>query len=54
MPRTDATEYMCSICRLHYASRELADECHRWCSMHNSCKLSIARQSIEARSKRGM
>lgn len=42
-------EFFCSICSLHYLSKELADKCHDWCSNHNSCNLSIARRSLEAK-----
>ena len=45
-------EFFCSICGLHYLSKELADKCHDWCSNHNSCNLSIARQSLEAKKAR--
>ncbi len=45
------TTYQCSICKLHYESKPLADECHKWCSKHDSCNLKIARQSIEASKK---
>ncbi len=45
-------KYQCSICKLHYKSNKLADECHRWCSKHDSCNLKIASQSIEALDKR--
>ncbi|MDE1851629.1 MAG: hypothetical protein KGH69_02995 [Candidatus Micrarchaeota archaeon] len=41
-------EYKCTICGLHYRSRELADRCYAWCSAHHSCNLEIGRQSMEA------
>lgn len=40
--------YFCEICKLHYRSRKLAEECQAWCSKHESCNLSIAGQSVEA------
>jgi hypothetical protein len=40
--------YMCRICKLHYTKKELADACFAWCSTHDSCKLDIASQSVEA------
>ncbi len=43
--------YQCSICKLHYKSKSLADECYKWCSKHNSCNLMVARRSIEASKK---
>ncbi len=43
-----AAEHQCSICKLHYKEKILADRCHEWCSTHNSCNLDIADKSIEA------
>ncbi|MCL4403642.1 MAG: hypothetical protein M1500_01700 [Candidatus Marsarchaeota archaeon] len=45
-------EYQCSICKLHYNDKKLADMCHAWCSTHDSCNLKIAEQSIEAEERR--
>ncbi len=45
-------EFFCSVCGLHYVSRDLADKCHEWCSKHDSCNLNIARQSLEAKKAR--
>ncbi len=45
--------YQCSICKLHYRSKGLADECHEWCSAHDSCNLKVASQSVEATARRG-
>ncbi|MDE1822978.1 MAG: hypothetical protein KGI00_01925 [Candidatus Micrarchaeota archaeon] len=42
----------CSICGLHYKDKELAEECHAWCSTHKSCNLKIATQSLEAQKRR--
>ena len=41
-------EYQCPICKLHYIEKKNADLCHKWCSAHNSCNLSVASTSIEA------
>ena len=41
--------HMCSVCRLHYRSKKLSDECYRWCATHDSCNMEIGRQSIEAK-----
>ncbi len=46
-------QYQCSICKLHYASKELAEACHRWCSKHDSCNLGITKNSLEAKERRG-
>ena len=43
--------YQCSICKLHYESKPLADERHKWCSKYDSCNLKVARQSIKASKK---
>lgn len=40
--------YSCKICGLHYKTKELKDKCYAWCSNHDSCNLSVAKQSIEA------
>ena len=48
----ESTIYQCSICGLHYSTKELGEKCHAWCSTHNSCNLEIARQSIEATESR--
>ena len=40
--------YVCIVCGLHYRSKKLAEECYAWCSKHNSCRLDVAKQSIEA------
>jgi len=45
----ESRTYFCSVCGLHYLTKELAEECEGWCSTHNSCNLLIARNSIEAR-----
>lgn len=44
--------YVCKSCGLHYKSMALAEECFAWCSKHNSCRLEIARHSIEAEKNR--
>ncbi|BCS91115.1 MAG: hypothetical protein ARM1_0572 [Candidatus Micrarchaeota archaeon] len=44
--------YYCEICKLHYKDKELAEKCQEWCSTHDSCNLSIAKNSIEALSRR--
>ena len=44
----DSIGYQCSICKLHYTDEKLADECHAWCSTHQSCNFAIAEQSVEA------
>jgi uncharacterized protein with PhoU and TrkA domain len=45
-------EYNCDICGLHYNSQELAEECYKWCSKHDSCNLKVASRSLEALKKR--
>ena len=52
IPVVDMAEYQCSICKLHYKDKGPADECHTWCSTHDSCNLKIAEQSIEAEERR--
>ncbi|MDE1850991.1 MAG: hypothetical protein KGH54_04340 [Candidatus Micrarchaeota archaeon] len=42
-------QYPCGICGLHYLSKELAERCHAWCALHDSCNLEVARQSVEAK-----
>ena len=39
--------FVCGVCRLHYASKELADKCYAWCSAHGSCNLQITKHSVE-------
>ncbi len=55
MPKAESNvkQYQCSICKLHYTSKGLADECYRWCSGHSSCNLKVASRSIEAKKARG-
>ncbi|MGC8587229.1 MAG: hypothetical protein ACP5K9_03010 [Candidatus Micrarchaeia archaeon] len=43
----DGKYYMCDICKLHYAKKEDAEMCEKWCSTHNACNLEITRRSIE-------
>ncbi|MDE1873547.1 MAG: hypothetical protein KGI04_00290 [Candidatus Micrarchaeota archaeon] len=45
--------YACSVCGLHYTDRETAEECYAWCSAHSSCRLSVARKSVEAKRAMG-
>jgi len=40
--------YQCSICNLHFTSKEVAKQCDDWCQNNNSCNMEIAGQSIEA------
>jgi len=40
--------YQCSICKLHFTSKEVAVQCDDWCKNNNSCNMEIAGQSIEA------
>ena len=44
--------YVCSRCLLHYKDRKLAEQCEAWDAEHNTCNLSIARQSEESKAKR--
>lgn len=44
-----AEVYQCSICHLHFREKSLQQECEAWCRTHNSCRLQIASQSLEAR-----
>ena len=46
---SDPILYECSICDLHFESKELATNCVEWCKNNDTCNLEIARQSIEAR-----
>jgi cell division septum initiation protein DivIVA len=48
----DKKTYFCEICKLNYKNKELAEQCQKWCSTHNSCNFAIARQSIEAQESR--
>ena len=41
--------YQCSICKLHFETKKMADKCDDWCQNNNSCNVEIAGQSIEAR-----
>ncbi|MCL5680030.1 MAG: hypothetical protein M1465_01650 [Candidatus Marsarchaeota archaeon] len=44
--------YICERCLLHYESEELAKKCEAWDKEHNSCNMVVARQSIEAKSRK--
>ena len=44
--------YECSICKLHFETKNLADRCEEWCKNNNSCNMEIAGQSIEARKRK--
>ncbi|MDE1768368.1 MAG: hypothetical protein KGH64_03515 [Candidatus Micrarchaeota archaeon] len=41
--------YQCNVCKLHYKSKKLADECYDWCSKYNGCNLDVTRDSLERR-----
>jgi len=47
--RTDgeARSYQCGDCRLHYATKELADACYEFCTTQHACSLDITRHSLE-------
>ncbi|MCW1292939.1 MAG: hypothetical protein OH318_00910 [Candidatus Parvarchaeota archaeon] len=48
MVKVDNGYFQCEICKLHYDSYDLASECQKWCSSHNSCNYKIASMSREA------
>ena len=48
----DSELYQCSICKLHFETKILADQCDDWCLNYKSCNMEIAGQSIEAKKKR--
>jgi len=39
-------KFQCKICKLEYASQELAAQCQAWCSTHDSCNFLIAKQAV--------
>ncbi|HEV2403049.1 MAG TPA: heavy metal translocating P-type ATPase [Candidatus Saccharimonadales bacterium] len=41
------TVYQCPECGLHYADKETAIKCERWCKEHKNCNLEITELSIE-------
>ncbi|MEK7516173.1 MAG: hypothetical protein AAB562_01100 [Patescibacteria group bacterium] len=41
--------YPCPICGLHYAEKETAEACERWCTEKRSCNTEIIKLALENR-----
>jgi len=46
--KKEMTKYFkCSISKLSYEDKTLADKCYNWCKKHKSCNLQITIHSLE-------
>lgn len=45
--------YKCSICGFHYKDKQMAKECHEYCSAHKSCSMEITKHSVELSQAKG-
>ncbi len=52
MTKNQETGFKCPVCGLHYKDKKHAEMCEAWCSVHESCNIWIASNSIEAQSNR--
>jgi hypothetical protein len=41
--------FQCEKCQLFYKKKNLAEKCEDWCGKHNSCNISIIKNSIKFR-----
>lgn len=39
--------YACKSCGFLYKTKELAEECYKWCKAHKSCNMEITKHSIK-------
>jgi len=44
---SDKSVYQCQVCKLHYESKELAQQCEAFCSANTACSFEISQHSVE-------
>jgi len=44
-------KYACKDCGMLYKTKELAEQCEKWCTEHKSCNLEIITQGISPEEK---